>query len=67
MAVSVIGEGNWSTQRKLPHGLVSFTNNTDCHDIAEIYNVADSGIRYHNHNQSSHVVVFSGYSSFLHQ
>jgi hypothetical protein len=22
MAVSVIGEGNWSIQRKLPHGLI---------------------------------------------
>ena len=24
MAVSVIGEGNWSTQRKLPHGLIGY-------------------------------------------
>jgi hypothetical protein len=24
VAVSVIGEGNWSTQRKLPHGLIGY-------------------------------------------
>jgi hypothetical protein len=24
VAVSVIGEGNWSIQRKLPHGLIGY-------------------------------------------